>query len=165
MKNRLLSLLLIFFLSSPMYPMPLDQATFRVGKNFYDRKLYTEAEKRFLDIVKKYPDSPMFYQSLFLLGNTYAQMGNFKSALQYYKLLLTKSKSVKEKQSALLGIAKSWLQLGVHDKAGDFYSFFASEYPESQHAAGALYYAGIARERGDDTNAAIAIIKHHCISM
>ncbi len=152
---RIKILFILSALCAPLYSMPLDEAAFRVGKNFYDRKLYTEAEKRFLDIVKRYPDSKHFHQSLFYLGNSYAQLGNHKHALQYYKLLLTKSKSIREKQSALLGISKSWLQMGVHDKAGDFYSFFAAEYPESEHAAAALYYAGISRERGDDIPAAI----------
>ncbi len=166
MKNKNLFLLLIF--AVPVFSFErtsIDQATFKVGKSFFDRQLYSEAEGRFLDIVRKYPDSPLYQQSLFYLGNTYAHMGEYKPALQYYKLLLTKSKTISEKQQAVLGIAKSWLQLGVHDKAGDFYSFYATEYPESEHTPAALYFAGIARERDDNVSSAIekyrAILKDY----
>lgn len=153
MKNTILSFMMSLLFVIPVYS--IDKATFKVGKNFFDKQLYSEAEKRFLDIVRKYPDSPLYQNSLFYLGNTYAHMGQYKSALQYYKLLLSKSRSISSKQQALLGIAKSWLQLGVHDKAGDFYAFFASEYPESQHAPAALYFSGIARERNKEDLAAV----------
>ncbi|MGL5956684.1 MAG: tetratricopeptide repeat protein [Brevinema sp.] len=153
MKNKILYFLLYLVFVVPVYA--LDQATFKVGKSFFERGLYTEAERRFLDIVRKYPDSPLYHQSLFYLGQTYAHLGKYKPALQYYKLLLTKSKTIKEKQRALLGIAKSWLQIGEHGKAGDFYSFFVTEYPESEYAPAALFFAGIARERDNDTPAAI----------
>ncbi len=164
MKNKILFLLLSIFVAIPLFSFEqssIDQATFKVGKSFFDRQLYSEAEGRFLDIVRKYPDSPLYHQSLFYLGNTYAHKGEYKSALQYYKLLLTKSKTISEKQKAILGIAKSWLQLGVHDKAGDFYSFFVSEYPESEYSPAALYFAGIARER--DNNIPAAIEKYRAI--
>ncbi len=163
MKNKIL-LLLLGIITIPMFSFEqssIDQATFKVGKSFFDRQLYSEAEGRFLDIVRKYPDSPLYHQALFYLGNTYAHKGEYKSALQYYKLLLTKSKTISEKQKALLGIAKSWLQLGIHDKAGDFYAFYVSEYPESEHSPGALYFAGIARER--DNNIPAAIEKYRAI--
>ncbi|MGL5721132.1 MAG: tetratricopeptide repeat protein, partial [Brevinema sp.] len=125
----------------------LDEATFSIGNKYYQQGLYTEAEKRFLEIVRRFPDSPKFRDSLFMLGKTYAQQGNDKAALQYYKLLLNKAQTITEKQGALLGIAKSWLQLGVNDKAAEFYSFYAVEYPESAYAPAALYFAGLARER------------------
>lgn len=133
----------------------LDEATFAVGQKYYQQGLYSEAEKRFLEIVRKFPDSAKFRDSLYLLGNSYANMGNDKAALQYYKVLLNKSQTTAQKQAALLGIAKSWLQLGVYDKAAEFYSFYASEYPESEHSPGALFYAGIAREREGNTTAAV----------
>ena len=155
MKRKILAILLCVIMNTPIYPMALDQATFKVGQRFFEQGLYSEAEPRFLDIVRKYPDSPNYHQALFYLGQTYAHLGKYKPALQYYKILLNKSKTVTEKQKALLGIAKSWLQLGVHDKAGDFYAFFAAEYPESQYAPAALYFAGIARERENKVSAAI----------
>lgn len=153
--KKIVYLLLYFILSAPMQGMELDQATFKVAKSFFDQGLYTEAEPRFLDIVRKYPDSSIYYSSLFYLGQTYAHLGKYKSALQYYKVLLNKSKTIKSKQQALLGVAKSWLQLGAHDKAGDFYAFYASEYPESEYAPAALYFSGIARERGNDISSAV----------
>ena len=125
----------------------LDEATYSIGNKYYQQGLYTEAEKRFLEIVRKFPDSAKFRDSLFMLGKTYAQLGNDKAALQYYKLLLNKAQTISEKQGALLGIAKSWLQLGVNDKAAEFYSFYAAEYPESAYTPAALYFAGLARER------------------
>ena len=155
MKRKFLAILLCMMMSTPIYPMAIDQATFKVGQRFFEQGLYSEAEPRFLDIVRKYPDSPSYHQSLFYLGQTYAHLGKYKPALQYYKILLNKSKTVTEKQKALLGIAKSWLQLGVHDKAGDFYAFFAAEYPESEYAPAALYFSGIARERENKVTAAI----------
>ena len=155
MKRKILAILLCVIMNTPIYPMALDQATFKVGQRFFEQGLYSEAEPRFLDIVRKYPDSPNYHQSLFYLGQTYAHLGKYKPALQYYKILLNKSKTVTEKQKALLGIAKSWLQLGVHDKAGDFYAFFAAEYPESEYAPAALYFSGIARERENKVTAAV----------
>ena len=155
MKRKFLAILLCMMMSTPIYPMAIDQATFKVGQRFFEQGLYSEAEPRFLDIVRKYPDSPSYHQSLFYLGQTYAHLGKYKPALQYYKILLNKSKTVTEKQKALLGIAKSWLQLGVHDKAGDFYAFFAAEYPESEYAPAALYFSGIARERENKVTAAV----------
>ena len=155
MKRKFLAILLCVMMNTPIYPMAIDQATFKVGQRFFEQGLYSEAEPRFLDIVRKYPDSPAYHQSLFYLGQTYAHLGKYKPALQYYKILLNKSKTVTEKQKALLGIAKSWLQLGVHDKAGDFYAFFAAEYPESEYAPAALYFTGIARERENKVGAAI----------
>ncbi len=155
MKRKILAILLCVIMNTPIYPMALDQATFKVGQRFFEQGLYTEAEPRFLDIVRKYPDSPHYHQALFYLGQTYAHLGKYKPALQYYKILLNKSKTIIEKQKALLGIAKSWLQLGVHDKAGDFYAFFAAEYPESEYAPAALYFSGIARERENKVSAAV----------
>lgn len=155
MKRKFLAIILCLVINAPIYPMVLDQATYTVGKRFFEQGLYTEAEPRFLDIVRKYPDSPHYYSSLFYLGQTYAHLGKYKPALQYYKILLNKSKTVAEKQKALLGISKSWLQLGIHDKAGDFYAFFATEYPESEYASAALYFSGIARERENRVSAAI----------
>lgn len=150
--KKFFSLLLLLNLLSAI---KLDEATYVVGQRYYQQGLYTEAEKRFLEVIRKFPDSPRFRESLYYLGCSYAAMGNDKAALQYYKLLLNKADTVKEKQSALLGIAKSWLQIGVYDKAAEFYSFFASEYPQSTHTPGALYYAGIARERENNIPAAI----------
>ncbi|MGL4367059.1 MAG: tetratricopeptide repeat protein [Brevinemataceae bacterium] len=153
---RYISLLVILLLFSiNTEAMTLDHAAFQVGKRFFSQGLYTEAEARFLDIVKKYPDSSYYRDALFYLGQTYAKLGKHKAALQYYRTMLNKSRTVKERQSALLGIAKSWLQLGSHDKAAEFYSFFAVEYPESSYAPAALYFAGIARERQDNVPAAI----------
>lgn len=151
MKNKILFLLM--FLCGAA--VKLDDATFKVGRRYFDQGLYTEAEKRFLDIVRKFPDSKHYRDSLFYLGQTYAHMNKFQAALQYYKVLLNKARTVKEKQSALLGIAKSWLQMGVHAKAAEFYSFYASEYPESEYTPAALYFAGIARERENNIKNAI----------
>lgn len=155
MKKRMLTIFVIISMSEPIYPMSLDQATYKVGTRFFEQGLYTEAEPRFLDIVRKYPDSSFYRNSLFYLGQTYAHQGKYKSALQYYKVLLNKSRTIKEKQQALLGISKSWLQLGNHDKAADFYSFYAAEYPESEYTPAALYFAGIARERENNIPAAV----------
>ena len=155
MKKKILALLIMASMMSPVYSLSLDQATFKVGFRFFEQKSYTEAEARFLDIVRKYPDSSHYRESLWYLGQLYNNKGNHKSALQYYKILLSKSRSIQEKQQALLGIAKSWLQLGDHGKAADFYAFYALEYPESEHAPAALYFSGIAREREDNISAAI----------
>ncbi|MGL4563258.1 MAG: tetratricopeptide repeat protein [Brevinema sp.] len=155
MKTIFKKICLMLLIPAYAYSMSLDKATFQVGQRFLTQKLYTEAELRFLDVVRKYPDSQYYRQSLFYLGQIYANQGKYESALQYYKILMNKSRTVKERQLALLGVAKSWLQLGVHDKAAQFYSFFASEYPESEHAPVSLYFAGIAREREGKNSAAV----------
>lgn len=155
MKNIINKIAILLLIPQVLYCMSLDKATFQVGQRFFNQKLYTEAELRFLDIVRKFPDSDYYRQSLFYLGQTYAFQGNYKAALQYYKLLLNKSQTIKDRQKALLGVAKSWLQLGAYDKSAQFYSFFASEYPESEYAPVSLYFAGISREREDNTKGAI----------
>ncbi|MGL4388156.1 MAG: tetratricopeptide repeat protein [Brevinema sp.] len=155
MKKILKKICVLCLIPIYAHTMSLDKATFQVGQRFLNQKLFSEAEMRFLDIVRKYPDSSYYRQSLFYLGQTYAHQGKYESALQYYKILMNKSRTTKERQLALLGIAKSWLQMGVHDKAAQFYSFFASEYPESEHAPVSLYFAGISREREGNNKAAV----------
>jgi len=154
-KTFTILLLGMIIVTSWGYTLTLDNATYKVGERFYKQGLYIEAEQRFLDLVKKYPDSLFYRKSLLYLGKIYTKIGNHKAALQYYRFLLNKARQIKEKQYAILGIAKSWLQLGMYDKAAQFYSFFAIEYPESEFAAGSLFFAGISREREDKIIAAI----------
>lgn len=153
--RRCFSIFMSFLVFNVIYPMPLDVATFSVGERFFSQAQYKEAEQRFLDIVRKFPDSEHYTKSLFYLGQIYGYLGKYKPALQYYKILLKKSSSLSEKQSSLLGIAKSWMQLGVYNKSAEFYAFFASTYPESEHAAAALYFSGVAREREGKVDHAI----------
>ncbi|MGL4394351.1 MAG: tetratricopeptide repeat protein [Brevinema sp.] len=155
MKNISKKLCLLALLPISLHAMSFDQASFQVGQRFFTQELYTEAEIRFLDIVKKHPDSSYYREALFYLGQTYAAQGKYKSSLQYYKILMSKARNADERQKGLLGIAKNWLQLGDHKQAAEFYTLYVTQYPESEHAATALYFAGIAWERQGNNPEAI----------
>ncbi len=99
----------------------LERALFGVGRANFERKNFEEAIKALEQLLKDYPRSGLFYEVRFLLGQAYAELGQFLNASQAMSEIFRLSKDPMQINQASLTLAG--IQIKANDKAGALASF------------------------------------------
>lgn len=67
---------------------PEDKSIFLAGFEAYQKGDYVSANKNFMDLFDKYPDTPLLDVALFWSSRTYYKMGNQREAARYMSQLM-----------------------------------------------------------------------------
>lgn len=116
------------------------EGRFLVGKLYYDRDKFAEAEKIFAEIVKN--SQTWHDRSLFMQMRCEMNLKKFKEALSLCEKLLSEGKDAEVLRDAAYYKAVILQQLGMIKDARTGYIDFATKYPASEYAPTALFEAG-----------------------
>jgi tetratricopeptide (TPR) repeat protein len=59
----------------------LERALYGIGRAHFEQKQYEQAAKAMDELMTKYPKSGLFFESKFILGKSYSELGNAKDAM------------------------------------------------------------------------------------
>ncbi len=99
----------------------LERALFGVGRANFARKNYEEAVKALERLLAEYPRSGLFFDARFMLGEAYAELGNFLASSQSLSDIFRFSNDPIEINRASLKLAE--VQLRARDQTGALASF------------------------------------------
>ena len=118
-------------------PVPTDTKTLS-EKEMYDNAYnalkntkYADAEKQFLVFLKKFPNSQLYANALYWLGETYYAQGHFEQALGQFSDILTKHPKSNKAADALLKMGLSMLNLNKTAEACTAFIALPNEYPNA----------------------------------
>jgi TolA-binding protein len=94
----------------------LERALFGVGSANFARKNYEEAVKALERLLQEYPRSGLFFEARFMLGEAYAELGNFLASSQSLSDIFRFSNDPIQINRASLKLAE--VQLRANDKTG-----------------------------------------------
>jgi tetratricopeptide (TPR) repeat protein len=109
----------------------VKESYFMEAWSYYSRKNYGDALKRFEEVYKKYYPENLGVQSLFLMGKCYQNLGNNKSALDIYSMMLEDKKITSFKDQALYEIIKYNINKFGLDYASIQIERFKKSFPDS----------------------------------
>ncbi|MEO0102965.1 MAG: tetratricopeptide repeat protein [candidate division WOR-3 bacterium] len=133
---------LIFFLSSKPKENPEVSVRFTEALGFYSTGNLGEAEGRFLEITRRFPNQKLGVKAQFYLANIYFQTQKYDEARQAFTQFYNKNKKDPLlSPSSLLGIANCYEEVKEYKKAGETYEKVAQEYKKSPFAPHALLAA------------------------
>ncbi len=144
---------MVFFLlliAQSLFAMSLDEAGFGLATRLMERGEYVSAVEEFEAIVKEYPNSHYYEQSVLDSAKCWYALKRYeKSALRYGQVLILSHREVALRQ-ALFGLAMSRYQNREWKEAVLNFERFASLYPDSPVAPAALYYGFLSAKRLGD---------------
>src|SRR5690606_5290882 len=131
---------------------PLDEAQ-SVDVAFYHAAsaLYIEnpdGPSLLSDFLSKYPKQPKSNDAAYILGDYYFGQRNYKSAIEYYRMVNTNQTSIEQRAEVLFKTGYSFFQLKNHKNAAVY--FEQVKPTRSAYVPGAFYYSGyMAMQAGD----------------
>ena len=99
----------------------LERALFGVGRANFARKNHEEAIKALERLLQEYPRSGLFFDARFMLGEAYAEVGNFLASSQSLSDIFRFSNDPIQINQASLKLAE--VQLKANDKTGALASY------------------------------------------
>ncbi len=105
----------------------------------YNLKQLHQARDKFVDYIKKYPQTPLTDNAYLWLGIIYRDLGELNKAEAVWLTLVERCRrkemvDCNKAPSALLQLARLYEQKGDHKKAMEFYEAILKEYPLSEEA-------------------------------
>ncbi len=92
---------------------------------------YTEAEKQFTSFLQKFPNSQLYPNALYWLGETYYAQGHFEQALGQFSDIFTKHPKSNKAADALLKVGLCMLNLNKKSEACTAFIALPNEYPNA----------------------------------
>lgn len=99
----------------------LERALFGVGRANFERKNYEDAVTALESLLKEYPRTAYFFDTRFMLGGAYAELGNLRAASESLGEIFNFSKDTGQRNKASMKLAE--LQLKAGDKSGALASY------------------------------------------
>lgn len=95
----------------------LPNATFQIGRGFYQERKYDEAIKYFQRVADQFGQSPSAREALGFLGSTYVRLRRTDDAVAAYKLIIDRFPNEPGLDRAYLNIVDAFHEAGRHAEA------------------------------------------------
>ncbi|HEX6732619.1 MAG TPA: transglycosylase SLT domain-containing protein [Pyrinomonadaceae bacterium] len=95
----------------------LANATFQIGRGFYQERKYDEAVKYFQKVADQFGQSPSAREALGFLGSTYVRLRRTDDAVAAYKLIIDRFPNESGLDRAYLNIIDAFHEAGRHTEA------------------------------------------------
>jgi TolA-binding protein/beta-lactamase regulating signal transducer with metallopeptidase domain len=99
------------------------------GRDYKDLKQYAEAESKFGELVKEYPDSELAESAYYLLGSLYYQSKRYDSAKEAFKAVIDKFPKSSYVGDSQYYIAQCFMLEGNYNQAYEEYQRVKSDNP------------------------------------
>lgn len=99
----------------------LERALYGVGRANFERKNFEGAIAALESLLKDYPRTAYFFDTRFMLGESYAELGNLRAASESLGEIFNFSKDTEQRNKASMKLAE--LQLKAKDKSGALASY------------------------------------------
>lgn len=99
----------------------LERALYGVGRANFEGKKYEEAIKALEALLRDYPRTGLFFESRFMLGQAYAELGNFRASSESLSEIFRFAKDPVQIDLASMKLAE--VQLKANDKPGALASY------------------------------------------
>jgi len=138
-----------------------DQIFLALGKSFFNESRFGEAVEQFDRLIKEMPDSPLVVQAEYLRASSLycGQKENTDTILEYIKALVKRSPQSPMVPDMQFRIGQIYFEKGDMSGAQTQFLLLAQNYPSHQLADEALYFAGLAALKRENTPDAIALFE------
>ncbi len=134
--------LLIFVFTSRPKENPEVSVRFTEALGLYSGRQFDQAEERFLEITRRFPNQKLGIKAQFYLGNIYFHTARYDEARRAFANFYNKNKKDPIlSPSALLGVANCYEEVKEYKKAAETYEQVAQKYKKSPFAPPALLSA------------------------
>ncbi|MEA1940311.1 MAG: tetratricopeptide repeat protein [Candidatus Caldatribacteriota bacterium] len=116
-----------------------QEAFFKLGNYYYDKKMYEKAIVEFKKIIKLFPDSPFIMESYYWLGWSYFKLENYQEAKDYFKKVETEEVDLSIAQKSIFMAAEALYNIKEFSLAREEYKNYLGKYPQSKLAVNAQY--------------------------
>ncbi len=121
----------------------LDDASYFLGLAYFRKNDFSACRKQLEQFLTRYKSSPYRPGALFLLGESMSNMGDFKSAIDIFNIVISDSNSNESlRQKAEYEIASVYESMGNEAEANKRLSDFIARYPDSQLSPDILFWLG-----------------------
>ncbi|RMF59457.1 MAG: outer membrane protein assembly factor BamD [Calditrichaeota bacterium] len=155
----------LILLSVPVKPpeswaqLANPEQEFIFAQKLYDDNLLKLAAEQFREFVKKFPNDPRADSALFLSGESYFQLSDFKAAFDRYKELEISYPRSAHLAQGQFRMAQCQEELGDFLSAAHLYRSFQLSHPTEARAPEALLRAGKALLRAGRPNKALSAFR------
>jgi TolA-binding protein len=122
---------------------------YAVAAGLQNMKLYAQAADHWAKFIETYPNDERFDRANHYLGICQLQYGEIDKSVVTFRLVLQKFPQFAARDAAQFNLALALYHLATKSKkpeeftaAGEAFAAVTANYPQSQHAAGALLYQG-----------------------
>ncbi len=133
----------LFVFTSKPKENPEISVRFTEALGLYTTGNIAQAEERFLELTRRFPNQKLGIKAQFYLGHIYFNTQRYDEARRAFSNFYSKNKKDPVlSPSALFGIANSYEEVKEIKKAAEFYQKVAQDYKKSHFAPIALLSAG-----------------------
>ncbi len=135
-------IIIVLFFSAKPKENPEVSVRFTEALGIYSGGNLGQAEEKFLEIARRFPNQKLGIKAQFYLGTIYFNTQRYDEARRAFANFYNKNKKDPVlSPSALLGIANCYEEVKEYKKAGESYERVAKEYKKSPFAQPALLSA------------------------
>ena len=136
-----------------------DAEHFRRAGVYHFNREFDEARRHYLALLEAFSSSALAPNSIFQIGRTFAQEGNYVDAVKWFEREQEQTSGTAITRDSLLQAASAYARLGKHREAIQRYLLYIQNYPDEPGADRAyLNIIDALRDAGEET-AAIAQAK------
>lgn len=119
-----------------------DHALQELGLLYYEQRRWQDASQALERLVQAYPDSPVYGEAQYQLGNTYVALANFDAAIAAYDKAIAAGSAPASLREELV-FQKAWLLYRAqrYPEAGPAFLALYQQNPRSPKAGEALFWA------------------------
>jgi len=142
MKYFLIILLIVFKCNSLVYSQTISE-DYDKGMNFYNQKLFADAQKVFDKIIKDYGIEDELYASArFYSANSLLKMGKKEEAASGFEFIVNNVVWSKFREESLFNLGLIYFDLKRYALCRKNHLMLIYQYPESEHTGIAMYWIG-----------------------
>ena len=142
MKYFLIILLIVFKCNSLVYSQTISE-DYDKGMNFYNQKLFADAQKVFDKIIKDYGiDDELYASARFYSANSLLKMGKKEEAASGFEFIVNNVVWSKFREESLFNLGLIYFDLKRYALCRKNHLMLIYQYPESEHTGIAMYWIG-----------------------
>jgi len=122
------------------HPEYKDATLFWLGETYYKGSDYKQAEEKYKQLIKVYPNSDYTPQAYYSLGWVYFEQGQFEKAQAVFHRLMTTAPDHQLAEDAAFKLGETEYNLRKYENTIRYFKEFVLQYPKSHRHAEAYFY-------------------------
>ncbi|MFH1825635.1 MAG: tetratricopeptide repeat protein [Candidatus Firestonebacteria bacterium] len=122
---------------------------YKIGKKYFDDKIYDKALEELTRVIINYPESPSVSLTQFFIGESYYKLGKYEEALSSYNRFVSNFSENEFVVDALFHSATSNYNLKKYEDAANSYKEIIKKFPSSEFTSAAVFNMALAYKKAN----------------